>query len=218
MGKVKGANTENIETELEDVSFEDVEAEDTEATTEAEPESTGSKGKKAAKAHAKETKPAKAEKTAKTAKGKTAKPAKGDKAKKVKKAKSDKPKGARTQKSSEKIDPKQALKDGLIKLDDKGRDLPFKAGSVMRECIEQALNRGGVEEKVLEKQVIKLGYDWKFQRAVLVSGRSGDSSLRPYPTTHTWDVEEKNGRIIVSNVKRIAFYKRMARIDGVGKK
>jgi hypothetical protein len=50
-----------------------------------------------------------------------------------------------------------------------------------------------------------------------MSGKSGDSSLRPYPSTHTWVAEVKGERIIVSNVKRIAFYAKMARIQGAGK-
>ena len=149
--------------------------------------------------------PAKVAATKKAAPVKEAKPAKVAK---------EKGRKGRTQKSAEKVDPKVALKEGLIKLDDQGRDLPFKPGSMMRYCLEAALEPGGATEKKLEAEVIKLGYDFKFQRSVLLSGKSGDSSLRPYPSTHVWKAEAKDGRIYVSDVKRIAYYARLARIDG----
>lgn len=215
----------DMDVELEDVDFTDVEAEDTDTATtdDAEAEAPAKSTKKAAKSAGKKSAakkatkaPAKETKPAKSAAKKVAKAPAKSAAKKA--AKSDKSKGTRTPKSSEPIDPKVALKEGLIKLDEHGRDLPFKAGSMMRWCLEQALEPGGVTEKEMEAKVIKLGYDYKFQRTVLLSGKSGDSSLRPYPSTHTWKAEAtgegKDARITVSNVKRIAFYKRMARIDG----
>jgi hypothetical protein len=114
-----------------------------------------------------------------------------------------------------KMDPRSALKQGLIKLDDQGRDMPFKPGSAMRWYLEQALLPGGVTEATLEKNAIKMGYDHRYQRAVLVSGQNGGTSGRPYATTHTWNIEVtegKNPRIMASNLKRIAFYKKIGRL------
>ena len=205
---------DNIDVDVDDVDFSDVEAADTSAaTTDAAPaksKTKKAKTKTATKATAKETKSVKADK-------KPAKPVKAvvkkKEPKKTKKA--DKPKGARSQKSSEKIDPKQALKDGLIKLDDKGRDLPFKEGSTMRYVLTEAMapRRRSREGSGEGDHQAGLRLE-KFQCTVIMSGKSGDSSLRPYPSTHTWTAESKDGRLYVSNVKRIAFYKRMARIDG----
>jgi hypothetical protein len=209
----------NMEVDLADVDLSDVEVAEPAATTTKPAKGSGKKtaakaatkapAKTATKAAVKKAEPAKADKKATKAPAKAAA---------VKAPKADTVKKERASKSTAKIDPKVAKAQGLIKLDDKGRDLPFKEGSAMRYSLELALAPGGVKETELEKEITKLGYSFPLMRSVLLSGRSGDSSLRPYPTTHTWTAEAKGERIIVSNVKRIAFYHKMPRIKGVSKK
>jgi hypothetical protein len=208
----------NMEFDLEDVDLSNIEAAEPVATT-TKPAKSSSK-KAAAKAPAKtvtkavkKAEPVKAAKKAEAPKAdKTAVKAPAKVATK-KAAKPEGEKHVRTAKSTAKIDPKVAKAQGLIKLDDQGRDLPFKQGSTMRYCLEQALAPGGVKEKDLERELTKLGYSYPLQRFVLMSGKSGDSSFRPYPSTHVWKAEVKGDRIIVSDVKRIAFYHKMARIQ-----
>ena len=221
--------------ELEDVSFDDVEAEEPQATA-TRPATEGKSSGKSEKA-AKASKPAKATKAVKTVKqAKAAKPAKVEKATKVvkaahrdrvekakdtkaaKAARPAKERKGREVKSAERMDPKVALKQGLIKLDEEGRDLPFKTGSMLRWVFNQLAQPGGVELKALEAKIRKNGLSPDFQLTVLRSGKSGDSGLRPYPSTHTWKVEEEKGRIRVYDLKRIAFYPKMARLRGSGKR
>jgi|GEM_PF-5300292 len=204
--------------ELEDVDFGDIDVdEDVQQElddVDERPAKSKSSKKDAKAAKSKKQSKAKPEKAAKAKPEKAAK-AKPEKAAKTaaKSAKKEaKTKSTRKSKSTAKIDPK-AAKD-RIQLDEEGRDLPFKASSMMRYALVQALKPGGADEKSLEKFVVGKGFNWKFQRAVLLSGKSGDSSLRPYPSTHTWKVEQKDGRIRVWDVKRVAFYEKMARIDG----
>jgi len=172
---------------------------------------TGKKSTKPAKAEEKVTKVAKAD-------TKAAAPAKATKKNSpIQTINAEQPHRTRTGKSDEPIDLKVAKAEGLIKLDDKGRDLPFKAASMMRWFMEQCLEPGGASEKMLEKEVMKLAYDYKFQRTVILSGKSGDSSLRPYPSTHVWKTEVEGGKIRVYDVKRVAFYKKLPRIGKTGK-
>jgi hypothetical protein len=235
-GMAESVDNLELESELEGVDFSDIEEE--EEVPEVEPETkkpatskkavkpAATKTVKAAKAApakaAKPTKtvkaaPAKAVKATKTVKAaknvKKAAPAKAAKAAPAKRLRAE-PGHAKTPRNtpSGKIDPKVALKKGLIKLDAKGRDLPYKDGSVMRYYLEQALQPGGVSEDSLEKWAMKNGYDHRYQRAVLVSGQNGGTAVRPYATTHTWKVEVKNGRIRVYDLKRIAYYKKIGRL------
>lgn len=222
--KTMSEATDTLEVDVDDVDFTGIDAgsevpEET-GTTKSTKHAKGVKVAKSAKT-AKAAKTAKPTKTAKTVTpekpAKAAKSAKTEKSAKA--AKTEKPakeRSQRKQKSTEKIDPKVALKQGLIKLDEQGRDLPFKSGSFMRWAVEQALEPGGVSEATLEKAAVKQGYNFKFQLAVLLSGKSGDSSLRPYPSTHTWKVErdEKKHTIRLYDLKRIAYYEKMARLDG----
>lgn len=232
-GREKNMSTivEDVSVDLEDVDFSDIEGDEPEVTEEPAKPAKDAKAAKDTKPVkvAKEPKAVKDAKPAKTAKqAKAAKPAKEAKA--VKAVKAVKPvkevkavkaeRKGRSAKSTEKIDPKEALKKGLITLDAKGRDLPFKTGSFMRWALEQALQPGGVTLKAIEKEAIKLNYDADFQLKVMLSGESGNSSLRPYPSTHTWKVEqdEKSGRIRVYDVKRIAYYERMPRLKRIPKR
>lgn len=185
---------------------------------------TASKGKTAKSA--KSTKPGKSTKAAKTVKtdakkgaakkatksAKVEKPAKAEKT--AKKAAS--PKTARAVKSTEKILPSSTEGKALIEknLDEDGRDLPFKKNSMLRYLVTQAIQAGGIKLEALEKEIKKAGYDLKYMLPVLKSGESGNSSLRPYPSTHSWTFEEKNGAIKITNMKRVACYAKMARIDG----
>jgi hypothetical protein len=218
---------DNINVDLEDVDFSDIETEDEESATVTTDETEG-EDETPAETPTKAKKPAKLAKAAKVTKAAKAAPKKAAPAKAVKKtvaapkaaaAKDAAEKAAplktrkvREARSAERIDPKTAKAEGLIKLDDKGRDLPFKTASMMRWVLEQCLEPGGAPEKMLEKEVVKLGYDYKFQRTVIVSGKSGDSSLRPYPSTHVWKTEIADGKIRVYDVKRVAFYRKMPRI------
>ena len=210
-------NVENIELETEGIDFTDIETGDIEvpASPEAAPATKPRKAaaKRAAKpAKVVEPEPVAAEPEAPVKKAVKAAPKKA--AKKAAPKKAAKKPVQRSKKSTAKIDPKEAKKQGLIKLDEQGRDLPFKPGSVMRYYLTEAMEPGGTTEAALEKFASKNGYNHKFQMAVLLSGKSGDSGRRPYPSTHTWKVErdEKTGKIQVYNVRRIAFYARMDRV------
>jgi hypothetical protein len=227
-----------MDAELEGIDFSDIDAGDEVPDEEPEvkaaaPSKKNGKSKvasKVAKAAVIEAAKPAPTKTAKPAAAKTAKPAKAAPAKVAKPVKTAKAvKAAKPAKAarlraepgksktpqntpSGKMDPKEALKKGLIKLDEKGRDLPYKAGSTMRFYLEQAMQPGGVSEDSLEKWAMKNGYDHRYQRAVLVSGQNGGTAVRPYATTHTWKVEVKAGRIRVYDVKRVAFYKKIGRL------
>ena len=160
------AKVDNMEVDLDQLDLSDVEVAGS-ATTTTKP-AKGSAKKAATKAAAKA--PAKAEPKAakKTEAPKAAKKAEKAPAKAAvktatkasakvakKEVKADTPKQPRETKSTAKIDPKVAKAQGLIKLDEQGRDLPFKPGG-MRYCLEQALEPGGAKEKDLEKEVTKL--------------------------------------------------------------
>lgn len=167
---------------------------------------------------------AKVAKADKPVKGK-AKVAKADKpvakvaktAKKAKKAPATERK-PRTKKSAAKIDPHSERGKALVKanLDDKGRDLPFKNPSNLRKMFVYALKTGRTlaEMNAKAKSLDLKSGDPTYQLAVLRALKSGESSLRPYPSTHVWKLTEDAGQFHIHGVKRIACYERMARLDG----
>lgn len=160
----------------------------------------------------KSTKTAKAKKVA----AKVAKVAKKGTAKKAKSK--DEVRKPRKQRSAAKIDPHTEKGKALVKanLDEKGRDLPYKNPSALRKLFVFALRPGRTLAELTAKAKtldLKSG-DPSFQLAALRACKSGDSSLRPYPSTHTWKLDEENGAFHIHGVKRIACYERMARIDG----
>jgi hypothetical protein len=167
---------------------------------------------------------AKAAGSGKTVKAKVKKVAKTEKsAKAVKTVKKAKKAAAperkpRTKKSAAKIDPHSERGRELVKanLDDKGRDLPFKNPSNLRKMFVYALKTGRTlaEMNAKAKSLDLKSGDPTFQLAVLRSLKSGESSLRPYPTTHVWKLTEDAGQFHIHGVKRIACYERMARLDG----
>jgi DNA-directed RNA polymerase specialized sigma24 family protein len=162
----------------------------------------------------KKVKTGKAKVVAKTAKVKVKSVTKG----KVKKAKPEVERKPRKQRSAAKIDPHSEKGKALVKanLDDKGRDLPFKNPSNLRRLFVFALKPGRTLSEMTSKAKslpLKSG-DPSFQLTSLRACKSGDSSLRPYPSTHTWKLDEENGLFHIHGVKRIACYERMARLDG----
>jgi DNA-directed RNA polymerase specialized sigma24 family protein len=148
---------------------------------------------------------------------KVAKVAKKGTAKKAK-SKDEVVRKPRKQRSAAKIDPHSEKGKALVKanLDEKGRDLPYKNPSALRKLFVFALRPGRTLAELTAKAKtldLKSG-DPSFQLASLRACKSGDSSLRPYPSTHTWKLDEENGAFHIHGVKRIACYERMARIDG----
>jgi len=101
-------------------------------------------------------------------------------------------------------------KEKVIKLDDQGRDLPFKPNSAMRGALVQALD--GIKVSTLEANIKKAGWDVPFQMKMLRSGQSNGGKLLPYPVTHTWKITEENGVIKAHDVKRVATYSKLERV------
>lgn len=101
-------------------------------------------------------------------------------------------------------------KEKVIRLDDQGRDLPFKPNSAMRGTLVAALD--GVKVSKLEADLKKAGWDVDFQMKMLRSGQSNGGKLLPYPVTHTWKLHEENGVIKASDVKRVATYSKLERV------
>lgn len=200
-GRKMGTATEEV---LDDIDFEeDTEAEDMPENDDvAEPAPVKKTSKKATKPA-----PAKAAKPAKTAKA--AKPAKS-------------PKPAKTAKAEKKQAPNTKIvkttdtgEDKVIKLDDQGRDLPFKPSSWMRGCLVLALD--GVKVSKLEADLKKAGADVAFQMKMLRSGNnagrtSEGGGLLPYPITHTWKITEDKGFIKAHDVKRVATFAKLERV------